>query len=301
MNVAIAGTASVAQAFTATTSVATPAVEPLTTTSVLTIGGTQVSSGALNLGTATSRSSNINIGTTASQSASVGIANGATNSGTVQIKNGTTNTGSVSIATGTGAGQTTSVSIGSGTTTGAITIGNTANTTTINSALTIGGSKNITLGDGTVAPTSLQLGYSIINRLTANQLLTGTSGTPTNVTALTITLPISGGVWLIAYNCIWTNPGGSTSYSVVRSYMTATNLASGQITQFGRQSTTANGITTTNTQNLCNSGSGVIICSGGASVINLVSDITFSTASGTTNIYGDSTTPLTYLSATRIA
>ena len=61
-NVAMLGTASVAQALTATTSVLTPTVEPINATSILTIAGTQTTTGALNIGTNASRTSNIVIG-----------------------------------------------------------------------------------------------------------------------------------------------------------------------------------------------------------------------------------------------
>jgi hypothetical protein len=61
------------------------------------------------------------------------LGTGASRSGDVNILNGLTSGGSVNIANGGASLQTTSVNIGSGSTTGAVTIGNSANTTNLNS------------------------------------------------------------------------------------------------------------------------------------------------------------------------
>ena len=152
---------------------------------------------ATSLETFTSGIATNSLNTTTSSSA-LQIVTGATSTGDVNIKTGLTSSGTVNIATGTGITQTTAVNIGSGSTTGAVTIGNSANNVNVNGNLIIGGSKNITLGNGTVVPTSAaQLGY----------LFQGGYGIPgIGSGALTqlnqITLPI--GTWYVFYNASFT-------------------------------------------------------------------------------------------------
>jgi hypothetical protein len=103
-------------------------------------------------------------------SSALGISNGVSASGTVNIRNGNTSAGSVNIANGTGASQTTAVNISSGSTTGAVTIGNSANTTTINSALTL--AKPITLGTSATANTQLGFITNVLNNSSATSSAT---------------------------------------------------------------------------------------------------------------------------------
>lgn len=112
--------------------------------------------------------------------ASILIANNSVG-GIVQIKNANNSVGEVQIVTSSGGTNTTPVKISTGTTTGAVTIGSSSNTTNFNSAtLNIGG--NLTMGTGkniTLAPTT-----SIVAPTAFTQL----GGTSTNKNAIALTL-----------------------------------------------------------------------------------------------------------------
>ena len=128
------------------------------------------------------------------------------NSGTINIlnTNGATTAGSVNIANGTL--QTTTVNIASGTGTGAVTIGNSANTVNINGTLAMGPGKNITLCDGTVAPTSGQLGYIIPNIYPTTTTLVN------NVDTNILTQSLSAGTWLVTFQFrLYTTTAGTTN------------------------------------------------------------------------------------------
>jgi len=129
----------------------------------------QTCTGALNIGTNTVGVSTVPVSiNTGNQSGAINMGNSGNafqvNSGTIQV--GTTNgaqvlllgqeaaTGTVKIAGGGGV-NTATVQIANGTTSGAVTIGNTGNTVNVNGSLTIGTGKNITLQPtaGYTAPT----------------------------------------------------------------------------------------------------------------------------------------------------
>jgi hypothetical protein len=141
----------------------------LQTTTVNIASGT--GTGAVTIGNSANttdlKGGTINLQTDATTGGSVNIKTGATSTGDVNIKSGTTSGGAVNIATGTGLTQTTSVAIGSGTTSGAVTIGNSLNTTSINSNnilmnstsgyTNIYGGTNVARNTGTVANTYIEM------------------------------------------------------------------------------------------------------------------------------------------------
>jgi hypothetical protein len=116
------------------------------TNTVITNIGNGNTSGQINIG-------NVNNATVIG--GTCGIADSNSTTCNVTIANGNGRSNSVLIACGTGTNGST-VGICTGTTTGAVTIGNSANSVNINGALTIGTGKNITLQPtaGYVAPTA---------------------------------------------------------------------------------------------------------------------------------------------------
>jgi hypothetical protein len=135
-----------------------------TATGVINIGTGTPNAGSIIIGNSAAaastslKSETINIQTDATTGGTVNIKTGATSSGNVNIKSGSAATGTINVAGGTSGLSTVSVNIGTGTTTGTVTIGNSANTVQIDGSLTIGTGKNITLS-GTVGPSGLtQLG-----------------------------------------------------------------------------------------------------------------------------------------------
>ncbi len=206
-------------------------------------------------GNTTAGSVNIANGTGASQTTAVNISSGST-TGTVTIGNtgntttlasGTTNIatavgltssinilngggattgGSVNIANGTS--QTTTVNIASGTGTGAVTIGNTGNTTNLNSGitnirgtlgvtgtiaatgmitanggLTMGGSNNITLSSTPGSFSATQLGFIIANDIGFTS--TGLPASGTSISSFQITVQ---GVYMF----VWSVQLNASSY-----------------------------------------------------------------------------------------
>ena len=147
----------------------------------VTIGANHTTGGNINLATSTSSVGVLNIG------------NGQTSNYTINMINGNTNAGTVNIATGTAGTQSSVVNISSGTTTGALTLGNTNNTVKIGGTLAMGASKSITLRtDGTAPTAQTQLGGRIIQSIvpslaTANGFIYST---------ITITTP---GVYLFEF------------------------------------------------------------------------------------------------------
>lgn len=185
------------------------------TTGVLSIGDTQTT-GVLNVGTGVRTAAGV-----------MNIATGTSNDCPINIMNGSTTGGSVNIANGTGASQTTAVNIGSGSTTGTVTIGNTANTTNLNSGitnirgtlgvtggiaatgmitanggLTMGGSNNITLGNGSVKPTSANLGFVVTTTAVNTAAGTGFNKVILNATMnyFSSGITLSAGSWIITYS-----------------------------------------------------------------------------------------------------
>ena len=166
----------------------------------------QQSTSALNLGCGFGPDANV----IRAVGGDVNIANGPSNACNINIMNGNTTAGNVNIANGTGATQTTTVNIASGTTSGGVTIGNSANTTTINSGLTL--SKPIVLG--TVATANTQLGY-IFTTLTTQVTIINNGGAA--VPLMTIVTP-STGVWLCHYWVRLTSVLGA-SYNQIQTYI----------------------------------------------------------------------------------
>ena len=285
-NTAILGTASTAGLLTATANLATNSIDSITTTT-------------LNIGTATSNL--VQIGRSTFNTAILGTASAAglltatANLATNTVDSITTTTLNIGTATSN------LVQIGRSTfNTAILGTASTAGLLTTNGGLTIGGSNNITLGSGSTAPTSAQLGYTVFTTCTTAFSIAGSTGIQKTITPLTLTLPYIGGTWFVQFQLCYTTDSGTTTYSIFRSYMTATNQATGGPATFGRNSTTANGISSGATTNVSTSGSAVIQGnSTAAMVISVIADNTYTTT-GTNNIYGDAN-KTTYLSATRIA
>ena len=120
------------------------------------------------------------------------IATAASSTATINMLNGATTAGSVNIANGTGASQTTAVNIGSGSTTGTVTLGNTANTVQINGAVRL--AKPLILG--TVATLNTQLGRTIIFTALSNPASNQTWTGSLQIKTQTFTIPY--GVWAVS-------------------------------------------------------------------------------------------------------
>jgi hypothetical protein len=199
------------------------------TTGTLSVGNTQTT-GVMNLGTGVRTAAGVmNIATGVSNACAINIMNGG----------GATTGGSVNIANG--ALQTTTVNIASGTSTGAITIGNTGNTTTLgsgitnirgtlgvtggisaNGGLTMGGSNNITLGNGSVAPTSTQLGYTLSSTSLNTFSSSGFNRVIGNATfnMFSAGLTLTPGSWLITYTVQFTSDNATTNWcNVLNTYL----------------------------------------------------------------------------------
>jgi hypothetical protein len=160
--------------------------------------GALATAGTINLGTATAGTPGwvttaVNIGSgTTTGTVTIGNSANTTNiqSGTVNIKNGTTATGSVNIASGTGINQFTTVDIGSGTTTGTVTIGNSANSILLNAPTTVKSTKEsiiyLTASTNTLTEANILASnlfgstYSSDNPSTANNSISVNIPTPTS-------------------------------------------------------------------------------------------------------------------------
>ena len=181
------------------------------TTGILNIGtGVRTTTGAINIGTNATTSATIigNNTTTANtlslRSGSAGITLASNNIDGINVKG--RNIDVVSAGT-LSLGTTTATNVGIGTSaTGTTTINNALTATgliTANGGLTMGGSNNITLGSGAVAPTSAQLGYLFSGTTTIPGLASG-AATVLNQVALPV------GTWLICYNVITTTTATTT-------------------------------------------------------------------------------------------
>lgn len=124
----------------------------------------------------------INNGT--SNACNTNIMNGSTTSGTCNIMTGATSSGSVNIASGSGSST---VSISSGTTTGTLTLGNSANTVNVNGSLTMGTGKNITLQDTTTSYTA-PTADTMLGGITVGSFTTPASSFSGNKEVATISL-----------------------------------------------------------------------------------------------------------------
>jgi hypothetical protein len=148
-------------------------------------------SGVLNLGTGggspaiRTATGNVNIANQVGNLCAINIMNGG----------GATTGGSVNIANGTL--QTTTVNIASGTGTGTVTIGNSANTTTINSG-TINMPEPPTMTYTTLPTfTPTQIGYTIKHVITSNTQTAATTVAGNPYSATTFVLGV--GVWIMNY------------------------------------------------------------------------------------------------------
>lgn len=170
----------------------TSSLDTATGTGTLTIG---VSGNTTEL-----KSGNLNIQNDATIAGTVNIKCGSTSTGNINMKTGATSGGAVNIATGTGATQTTTVSIGSGSTTGTVTIGNSANLTSINS-------NNVTISSN--SGTTNMYGGTNCGRSTSttpNTFIEMFSGSPNAVIDFH-----SGGVVDNDFDCRIVSFGGSSS------------------------------------------------------------------------------------------
>jgi hypothetical protein len=200
------------------------------TNTVITNIGNGNTSGQVNIG-------NVNNATVIG--GTCGIADSNTTTCNVTIANGNGRSNSVLIACGTGTNGST-VGISTGTTTGAVTLGNSANTVNVNGTLTIGTGKNITLSSGTVAPSSTQLGYLKAGTVKA----TGTVINNGNTNIGDITL--DAGSWIINAYCN-ISPVSITTDNLGFRYSINTTSASGPSTTYllmGSEGTTYTAIST---------------------------------------------------------
>lgn len=140
----------------------------------------------------------------------------AQTTGTITIGGTARTTGPINIGTGT----TTAVPITIGGTGSSTTIGGTLGVTgtiSANGGLTIGGNKNITLGNGSVKPTVGQVGYTVLTNI-ASPVSCGSSGSTTTV--LTIN-SIPAGTYIFTYGARFNSMGFSAGNNI-----TATTLQS---------------------------------------------------------------------------
>ena len=107
------------------------------------------------------------------------------------------------ITIGTNATRTAAITIGANTS--PITLNGSG--VTCSGGLTIGGSNNITLGNGTVAPTSTQLGYKLPITVVANSYLAGVQTTIRSAS-------VPPGVWSIQGYAYYDTPGQYAQLSI---------------------------------------------------------------------------------------
>ena len=192
-------------------------IEPTANNASMDIATTSIS-GAINIGTALGRTGNINIGLLTGQTTPYNVVIGSSgksfvtlNGNTVTLNGAVTINGTLSnVDTSTslllGTINATDVKIsksGSNTLIGgtlSITSTTTAtDTITANGGLTIGGTNNITLGNGTVAPTTGQIGYILTGVLATNANFT--NNTPLTVSSI----PLTAGTWVLTASYMPTN------------------------------------------------------------------------------------------------
>lgn len=136
--------------------------------------------------------------------------------GTIIIGGTSRTTGPINIGTGT----TTAIPITIGGTGSATTIGGTLGVTggiSANGGLTMGGSTNITLSNGSVKPVAGQIGYTVLTNIAA-PVSCGASGSTTTV--LTVS-NIPAGTYIITYGARFNSMGFSAGNNI-----TATTLQS---------------------------------------------------------------------------
>jgi hypothetical protein len=161
------------------------------------------SSGALYIGSGLvgesgARSQAINIGTAPSNSGSINIGSGTNASGSINIANGGGTAGTSNIA----------VNISTGITTGAVTIGNSANSIALNSA-TVTLARPLTLGTGATANT--QLGFRSASLITSTAFVATVAGTAYD--AKSFSFPATG-VWFFELRCRSTTASTNIQVSV---------------------------------------------------------------------------------------
>jgi len=148
--------------------------------------------------------------------------------------------------------------------------------TTKVSGLTIGGSNNITLGDGLVAPTVGQIGYTYSN------IYTGASST----TGVLLQLSVSAGTYIITLQVYFTITSPSTTTTI--SFLLTGGVNDISVT-FPQTTPNTGGINSTVTGTVCVSSNTTLYFNAG-----------LASAPGTMTIYGGSTGG-TFIRATRIA
>ena len=139
----------------------------------------------------------INNGTT--NASNTNINNGTTTTGTVNIMTGNTSTGTINLATGSGSAK---VNIGSGTSTGLITLGNTANIVSFNCPPALSYNPSL-IG-------STQLGYNGLVPASITNIV-GLTDSP----VMSIVLPI--GIWLLQAQIIFNLTANGPIYAAISS------------------------------------------------------------------------------------
>jgi hypothetical protein len=131
----------------------------------------------------------------------------------------------INIGNGSGFGSTSTDNIFIGTSLNGVNIGGII---TANNGLTMGGSKNITLGDGTVAPTIGQLGYMISSTNTRSLSPIGSFNCFADNSNSGIQL--TPGTWIISYNVSFYTTSTSTIW--IHTFSTRlTNVVNSKISQ----------------------------------------------------------------------
>jgi hypothetical protein len=151
---------------------------------------------------------------------------------------------------------------------------------TANGGLTMGGANNITLGAGTTAPTSGQLGYRITGTISSASI---TAGSETTVSTITLTP----GVWILTAGIRATTNQTVTTPADVLSTWILLQVGTGSQYSFG-------GLARSPTFMFYNSVSMTYIVTSGTQAVNLIFN-----PNVTTTI--DTTTGLSYYYAIRIA
>lgn len=170
----------------------------------------EASASTLSLGVNTAKTSTVNVGingmntnikgttielnNVASSTLTTNINNATGVLGTINLMTGSGAAGTVNIATGASGTQTAAVNIGSGTTSGTVSIGNSANTASFGCPLTLNYAPSLITG-------TTQLGYKIAGTVGTTSVPAG----PANVNIYQATL--TAGVWILQGNCYYSTPG----------------------------------------------------------------------------------------------
>jgi hypothetical protein len=144
----------------------------------------------------------LNNGTT--NASNTAIMNGSTTSGTCNVMTGLTTSGTVNICTGTGVTQSGKVNISTGSTTGVVTIGNSANSASFKCPIALTYAPSLITG-------TTQLGYKIA----------ATAGV-TTISGATVlsSVALTAGVWVLNGNVRFMAPGTFGEFSITTSTTT---------------------------------------------------------------------------------